>query len=64
LYTNCLTKHIIEGKIKERIYMIGKGGRRHKQLLDNLKETTGTERGHTRSHPEKKLTVREPMDLS
>ena len=34
LRTNCLLKHIIEGKIDKR----GRQGRRHKQLLDDLKD--------------------------
>jgi hypothetical protein len=32
-------KHVIEGKIEERIEVTGRGGRRCKQLLDGLKET-------------------------
>ena len=36
---NCLLNHIIEGKIEERMGMTGRQGRRHKQLLDDLKET-------------------------
>jgi hypothetical protein len=38
---NCLLKHIIEGKIEERIEVTGRGGRRRKQVLDDLKETRG-----------------------
>jgi hypothetical protein len=38
LHRNCLLKHMIEGKLKGRIEMIGRGGRRNKQLLDDLKE--------------------------
>jgi len=34
LCRNCLLKHVIEGKIK----VVGRQGRRLKQLLDNLKE--------------------------
>jgi hypothetical protein len=34
LCRNCLLKHVIEGKIEGTIQQ----GRRHKQLLDNLKE--------------------------
>jgi hypothetical protein len=41
LRRNCLLKHVIEGKIEGRIEVIGRGGRRRKQLLDNLKETEG-----------------------
>jgi hypothetical protein len=29
---------VIEGKLEERIEMTGRRGRRHKQLLDDLKE--------------------------
>jgi hypothetical protein len=36
---NCLLKqHVIEGKLEGRIEMTGRRGRRHKQLLDGLKE--------------------------
>jgi hypothetical protein len=35
LHRNCLLKHFIEGK-KEGL---GKRGRRHKQLIDDLQET-------------------------
>ena len=37
---NCLLKHIIERKI-EGIEVTGRRGRRHKQLLDDIKETRG-----------------------
>ena len=37
---NCFLKHVIEGKIEGRIEMTGRRGRRHKQLLDGLKERT------------------------
>jgi hypothetical protein len=40
LRTNCLLKHIIEGTIRG-IEMKVRQGRRHKQLLDDLKETRG-----------------------
>jgi hypothetical protein len=35
---NCLIKHIIEGKIGERIQVTERRGRRRKQPLDDLKE--------------------------
>jgi hypothetical protein len=35
LRRNCLLKHVIEGKIER----MGRRGRSHKQLLDDLKET-------------------------
>jgi hypothetical protein len=38
--SNCLLKHVIEGNIEERIEMIGRRGRRRKQLVDGLKETS------------------------
>jgi hypothetical protein len=37
LRRNCLLKHVIEGKIDGRINVTGRGGRRRKQLLDDLK---------------------------
>jgi hypothetical protein len=38
LSRNCLLRHVMEGKIK----VMGRRGRRHRQLLDILKETEGT----------------------
>jgi hypothetical protein len=38
LRRNCLLKHVIEGKLEGRIEMMGRQGRRRKQLLDDLKE--------------------------
>jgi hypothetical protein len=38
---NCLLKHVLEGRIERRIQMAGRRGRRHEQLLDDLKETKG-----------------------
>jgi hypothetical protein len=38
LRRNGLLKHVIEGKLEGRIEMIGRRGRRRKQLLDDLKE--------------------------
>jgi hypothetical protein len=38
LCRKCLLKHVIEGKIEGRIEVMGSGGRRRKQLLDDLKE--------------------------
>jgi hypothetical protein len=35
---NCLLKHVIELKLEGRIEMMGRQGRRCKQLLDDLKE--------------------------
>jgi hypothetical protein len=39
LRRNCLLKHVIEGKLE----VPGRGGRRRKQLLDDLKEERNTE---------------------
>jgi hypothetical protein len=36
LCRDCLLKHIIEGKIEGRIEVMGRRGRRCKQLLDDL----------------------------
>jgi hypothetical protein len=41
LCRNCLMRLVIEGKIKESIEVTGKRGRRHRKLLDDLKETRG-----------------------
>jgi hypothetical protein len=41
LRRNCLLKHVIEGKIEERIDETGRRGRRRKQLLDGLNKKTG-----------------------
>ena len=41
LCRNCLLKHIIEGKIEGKIEVMGRQGRRCKQLLDDLKEKRG-----------------------
>jgi hypothetical protein len=41
LRRNCLLKHSFEGKIEGRIEVTGRRGRRHKQLLDDLKEKRG-----------------------
>jgi hypothetical protein len=41
LRRNCLLKHVIEGKIEERIQVRGRQRRRRKQLLDNFQETRG-----------------------
>jgi hypothetical protein len=37
LRRNCLLKHVIEGKLEGRIQVSGRRGRRHKQLVDELK---------------------------
>jgi hypothetical protein len=38
LIRNCLLKHVIGGKLKGRIAVTGRRGRRRKWLLDDLKE--------------------------
>jgi hypothetical protein len=40
LRKNCLLKRVIERKMKGRVEMTGRQGRIHKQLLNDLKETT------------------------
>jgi hypothetical protein len=42
LRRNCLLKHVIEGKIEEKIEGTGRRGRRRKQLLDDLEEKGGS----------------------
>jgi hypothetical protein len=39
LHRNFLLKHVIEGKIEEGLEVMGRGGIKRKQLLDDLKET-------------------------
>jgi hypothetical protein len=41
LRRNCLLKHVIEGKLEGRIEMTERRERRRKQLLDDLKESSG-----------------------
>jgi len=41
MHRNCPIKHVIEGKIEGRIEVMGRRGRRRKQLLDDLKERRG-----------------------
>jgi hypothetical protein len=41
LCRNCLLKDVIEGKIEGRIEVMGRQGRRLKQLLDDLKVKRG-----------------------
>ena len=38
---NCLLKHVTDANIEGRIEETGRRGRRHKQLLDDLKEERG-----------------------
>jgi hypothetical protein len=38
---NCLLQQVIEGKIKVWIEVTGRRGRRHRKLLDDLKERRG-----------------------
>jgi hypothetical protein len=40
LCRNCLLKHIVEGKIEGRVEVMGRRGRRCKQVLPYLKEAT------------------------
>jgi hypothetical protein len=41
LCRNCLLQQVIEGKIKGGIEVTGRRGRRHRNLLDDLKERRG-----------------------
>jgi len=41
LRRNCLLQQVIAGKIKGRIEGTGRRGRRHRKLLDDLKERRG-----------------------
>jgi len=41
LRNNCLIQHVIIGKIGERTEVMGRRGRRCKQILDGLKEKRG-----------------------
>jgi len=41
LRRNCLLQRVIEGKIKGRIEVTGRRGRRHRKPLDDLKERRG-----------------------
>jgi len=41
LRNNCLLQHVSEEKIEGRIEMMGRRGRRSKELLDDLKEKRG-----------------------
>ena len=44
LRRNCLLKFVIEGKIKGRVEVTGRRGRRRKKLLDDLEERRDRER--------------------
>jgi hypothetical protein len=41
LRRNCPLQRVIEGKIKERIEVTGRRGRKRRKLLDDLKERRG-----------------------
>jgi hypothetical protein len=41
LCRNCLLQPVIEGKIKEKIEVTGRRGRRRRKLLDDLKKMSG-----------------------
>jgi len=41
LRRNCFLQRVTEGKIKGGIEVTGRQGRRHRKLLDNLKERRG-----------------------
>jgi hypothetical protein len=42
LRRNCLLRHVIEGKVKGGIQVTGRWGRRHRKLVDDLKERRGS----------------------
>jgi len=42
LHSNCILKHVIEGKIEGRMKMTGRQGRRRKQLLTTLRKREDT----------------------
>jgi hypothetical protein len=53
LCRNCLLEHITEGKVERRMEVMGRRGRRRKQLLADLEEKRKlleTERGSAGSH--------------
>jgi len=41
LRRNCLLNHVIEGKIRGRVEVKGRRGRRRKQVVDDPKERKG-----------------------
>jgi len=41
LHRNCLLRQVIEGKIKGGIEVTGRRGRKHRKLVDDLKERRG-----------------------
>jgi hypothetical protein len=41
LHRNCILESVIEGKITGRIEVMGRRGRRHKKLLDDINEKRG-----------------------
>jgi hypothetical protein len=41
LRRNCILQQVIEGKMKGRIEVTGRRGKRHRKLLDDLKERRG-----------------------
>ena len=66
LRRNCLLQRVIEGKIKGGIEVKGRRGRRHRKLLDELKERRGyshlKEEALDRTSGE--LALEEALDLS
>jgi hypothetical protein len=41
LLGKCFLKHVIDGRIGERTDVMGRRGKRRKQILDDLKKTRG-----------------------
>jgi len=50
LCRNCLLKHVTEGKLEGRKAVTGERGRRHKQLLHDLKRRRGCWKLRDRKH--------------
>jgi hypothetical protein len=66
LCRNCLLKHVIEGRIEERIEVTGRQGRRRKQLVDDLKVRRGfwNLKEEALDHVYGEIAVEGAMDLS
>jgi hypothetical protein len=62
LRRNCLLQRVIEGNIKGGIEVTGRQGRRHRKLLDDLKERRGYSNTHIVLCGE--LALEEALDLS
>jgi hypothetical protein len=66
LRRDCLLKHVIEGKIEERLEVVGRRRRKLKELLDDVTEREDTGK-RKRTHSIAicgELALEEAMDLS